>query len=110
MRKLMTVFGIMFFALALALPVSARGPVMARGYGMMGNWGPNSAYCGQGGRFYQEPNQGFRGEYNQQPQDQSAPNDRSGRGYRAGPNSYERGTDRYGNYGHMGGFGMGWWR
>jgi hypothetical protein len=114
MRKLMAVLGIVFFTSVLALPVFARGgPGMGRGYGMMGSWGQNSAYCDQGGRYYQEPNQNYRGEYNQQPEAQSAPNDRSSRGYYGGPKSYERGADRYGNYGnygHMGGFGMGWSR
>ncbi len=114
MRKLMTVLGVAFLTSVLTLPVFARGrPGMGGGYGMMGSWGPNSAYCDQGGRYYQEPNQSYRGGYNQQPENQAAPNDRFDRGYRGGSNYDERGADRYGNYGnygHMGGFGMGWWR
>jgi hypothetical protein len=114
MRKLMTVLGIMFFASALALPVAvfAMGPGMGGGgYGMMGSWGPGSAYCNQGGWYnQQQPNQGHRGQYNQEPNNQPAPNNRSGREYFGGPNSYERGTDGYGNYGQIGGFGMGWGR
>jgi hypothetical protein len=113
MRKLMTVLGIALFASVLALPVLAGGLGMGRGYGMMGSWGPNSAYCNQNGNYYQGPNQNYRGEYNQQPENQAAPNDRFGRGYFGGPNSYDRGADHYGNYGnygHMGGFGMGWSR
>jgi hypothetical protein len=107
MRKLMTVLGIVFFTSALALPVFARGPGMGRGYGMMGSWGPGSAYCDQDGRDYQERSQRERGQFYQGLDVQSAPNDRFGRGYRGAPNSYESGADRFGNYGHMGGFGMG---
>jgi hypothetical protein len=112
MRKLMVVLGIMFFVSALALPVLARGPWMGGGYGMMGNWGPGSAYCNQGGWYnQQQPNQGYRGDYNQEPNNQPAPNNQSGRGYFGGPNSYDRGAYGYGNDGHMGGFGgMGWGR
>lgn len=108
MKKLMTVLGIVFFASALALPVFARGPNMGRGYGMTGSRGPGSAYCDQDGRYYQERSQRERGQFYQEPDVQSAPNDRFGSGYRGATNSYERGADRFGNYGHMGGFGMGW--
>lgn len=108
MKKVMTILGIVFFASALALPVFARGPGMGRGYGMMRSWGPDSAYCDQDGRYYQERSQREREQFYQGPDAQSVPNDRSGRGYRGAPNSYERGVDRFGNYGHMGGFGMGW--
>jgi hypothetical protein len=112
MRKLMTVLGIAFFASALVLPVAvfARGPGMGGGYGMMGNWGQGSAYCNQPEWYGQQPNQGYNGDYNQQPPNQPAPNNQSDRGYFGGPNSYGRGPNGYGNYGHMGGYGMGWGR
>jgi hypothetical protein len=110
MKKLMIVLAVAFFTSALALPVFATGPWTGRGYGMMGNWGPNSSYCGQGARFYQGPNQGQRGQFYQQPDAQPAPNGQFGRGDLGGTNPYQRGLNPNGNYGHMGGSGMGWWR
>jgi hypothetical protein len=110
MKKWMIVLAVALFTSALALPVFARGPWMGGGYGMMGSWGPNSGYCGQGGTFYQGPNPGPEGQPYQPPNAQSAPDNRFGRGDLGNANPYQRGVNPNGGYGHMGGFGMGGWR
>ena len=113
MKRLIAASAVALLIAFLTTPSFASGPGWGRDNDRAGSWGRGSGYCRQTDREYRgfapEQRKGLDPDARQN-YEQFAPNAPSNGWFGRGFGRHMRGYGSNMGYGHMGSFGMGWWR
>jgi hypothetical protein len=113
MKRFVAASAVAILMIILATPSFARGPGWGRGNDTEGSWGRGSGHCWQTERGYADfaPEQRKERDHDaRQNYEQFAPNAQSNGWFGRNFGRHMRGDGSNMGYGHMGIFGMGWWR